>query len=295
LSFQSHRLFQFPVTVVKHSPKKSLGQNFLVDPSIAKRIVQGLDLEQTGPIVEVGPGKGILTDYLLELDRPVIAVEKDRQLARLLAEKYRDSTMIRVVSADILSVDLNALYKDGGNEKLTIIGNIPFKITSPLLDLLLAHRDIVLESILMVQKEVAKRLVSPPGNRDYGGITVIFNYFSTIRTLLGVKRGSFYPTPDVDATVLKITFNGALSDYKARNEVLFIKVVRTLFNWRRKQVQKILKVHPDFALKEDSLALLCEKMHFSLNCRPEELTVHDFVDLANDILELGGKRFSTLG
>jgi 16S rRNA (adenine1518-N6/adenine1519-N6)-dimethyltransferase len=277
----------FPVTVVKHSPKKSLGQNFLVDPSIAKRIVHGLDLKQTGPIVEVGPGKGILTGYLLELDRPVIAVEKDRQLAELLVEKYREYKMIRVVSADILSTDLNALYKDGGNKKLVIIGNIPFKITSPLLDLLLAHRDIVNESILMVQKEVAKRLVSPPGNRDYGGITVIFNYFSTIRILLGVKRGSFYPAPDVDATVLKIVFDGPLSDHKARNEVHFIKVVRTLFNWRRKQVQKILKSHPDFRLKEKSLALLAEKMDFSLNCRPEELTVHDFVDLTNKISNLG--------
>ena len=240
--------------------------------------------------MESDPGTGILTDCLFELDRPVVGVEKDKRLAELLVERYRGTDRIRVVSADILSLDLFSLYEGSGRKRLAFIGNIPFQITSPLLDFLLVYRDIIHESVLMVQKEMAERLVSPPGRRDYGGITVIFNYFSTIRALFGVKRGSFFPAPEVDAKVLMITFNGDLQGVKARDEGFFVKVVRTLFGWRRKQVRKILKAHPDFSLKDEALALLDNRVSFSLTCRPEELTVHDFIDLANQIMVIKGDR-----
>lgn len=265
-----------------HRPKKRLGQHFLVDPTIARRIVKSLHPSNRGPIVEIGPGRGVLTEFLSELSRPVFAIEKDRDLASALQDKYGHLEDIHIIPGDILRFDFHALFEKQDRKNLSLIGNIPFQITSPLLDLVLNHRELFAESILMIQKEVADRLLSPPGSRVYGGLSVIFNYFTTVEHLLDVKKGSFFPVPEVEATVIRI--RTATSDIlRVRNEIFFVQVVRTLFNWRRKQVQTTLKRHNDFLLHPEEMDELRRVLDYPLSRRPEELSVRDFVRLSNEL------------
>jgi len=271
---------------MNHRPKKSLGQNFLVDPSIALRIVQALDGRKSSPIIEIGAGRGILTDHLAQLDRPVIAVEKDRELALRIREKYRAATQMQILSEDILKLDLPAILKERRCGRLSFIGNIPFNITSPLLEFLLVNREVVDDLVIMIQREFADRLVSLPGGRAYGGLTVIFNYFSTMEVVLRVKRGSFFPVPKVDATVLRIRFDRKDLEVRADNEDHLLRTVRTLFGWRRNQIQKTLKTHPDFEMDDRSHRILREAMSFPLSNRPEALAIEDFVELSNQLVKL---------
>ncbi len=267
-------------------PRKSLGQNFLVDPSIALRIVQALDSNKTTPIVEIGPGRGILTDYLLQLGRPVTAIEKDRELALRLKEKYRTSTQIHVITGDILEQDLSVLLRERNCEKLSFIGNIPFNITSPLLGLFLSNRAVVDDLVLMIQREFAERLVASPGGDSYGGLTVIFNYFSTMEIVLRVRSGSFFPIPAVDATVLRVRFGMGGGHVRAEDEAHFMRIVRALFGWRRKQVRTTLKKHPDFEIDDRGLERLADAVAFPLSNRPEELSLEEFILLSNQLVKL---------
>jgi 16S rRNA (adenine1518-N6/adenine1519-N6)-dimethyltransferase len=271
---------------VEHYPKKRLGQHFLTDHSIAKRIVGALETNRSDPILEIGPGRGILTDFLVELGKPVFAVEKDNVLASFLEDKYGDVGSFRIISGDILEMDLRALLREEGAASASVIGNIPFQITSPILSYLLDHRDVIEDTVIMIQKEVADRIVASPGGRVYGGISVILSYYASVKFLFKVSGGSFHPPPDVDASVLKISFNGFSLDMKAEDEDFFLKVVRTLFGWRRKQVQKILKTHPDIGLSQEKLDILQGRLTFALSGRPEDLSVSDFVHLANELLTL---------
>ncbi len=268
---------------MEHFLKKRLGQHFLTDRSIAGRIVGALDAGRSGPILEIGPGRGILTDLLVGLGRTVFAVEKDRGLARHLEERRGEAGILRIIPDDILGLDLRDLLAGEGASSVSVIGNIPFQITSPLVDYLIRHRDVIRDTVIMVQKEVADRIVAVPGGRDYGSITVVLNYFASVKFLFRVKRGSFYPAPEVDASVLKMVFDGFSGEYRAADEDLFVRIVRTMFGWRRKQVQKILRTHPDIDLTHEGIERLRGKLRFPLSGRPEDLTIRDFIDLANEL------------
>ena len=270
-------------------PSKRLGQHFLVDPRVAGRIVEALDVSAEGVVLEIGPGRGILTGPLLRLGLPLVAVERDERLARVLSDRYRDRVNVRIVCDDILNFDIPSLARGGSRGSVSVIGNIPFHITSPLLVCLIGHRDILGEVILMIQKEVADRLLAPPGGRLYGRLTVLLNYYGTIEPLFHVGRGSFFPAPKVDATVVKIILNGPCPGRIARDEVFFLRLVRILFGWRRKQVQKILRTHPDIGLDEQELSLLAERVDFPLSLRPERLSVPRLLLLADGILAVRGR------
>lgn len=178
---------------------------------------------------------------------------------------------------------------DHDRQSLSLIGNIPFQITSPLLNLVLIHRDLFAECVLMIQKEVAERLLSPPGNRVYGGLSVIINYFTAVEHLLNVKRGSFFPVPEVDAAVVKMVFDRP-HRLRAVDEDFFVGVVHAFFQWRRKQVRTTLKKHPDFLLDSGELEELGRGLDYPLTRRPEELTVHDFILLSNRLHAARGSR-----
>lgn len=291
VSSRASSAVHFPlVTIMETRPKKGLGQHFLVNRSIARRIVKAFEDSFSGPILEVGPGRGVLTDCLARLDRPVIAVEKDRELARFLSDRYEGSERVRIITGDILSLDLRGLAEEGKGEKLAVIGNIPFRITSPLLELLLDNRDRIEGAVLMLQREVADRLTSPPGCRQYGALTVVTNYLATVDTILHVRRGSFFPIPEVDATVLRITPGGVSREWRAGDVTDFMRIVRTLFGWRRKQIQKTLRLHPGFQLTGADLSSLEESIDYPLTVRPEDLTIRDYVRLANRIREIKDNR-----
>jgi 16S rRNA (adenine1518-N6/adenine1519-N6)-dimethyltransferase len=213
-------------------PRKRLGQNFLRDGNVARKIVAALSPE--GPVVEIGPGTGALTEWLLARDPGLTAIEVDGRAVELLRERWPD---MDVREADVLNVDWAGLSAERG-APLNVIGNLPYYITTPILfSLLDAKRGSVGEAVVMMQREVARRIVASPGTKVYGILSVVLQKLTEPRLLFDVSRNVFHPRPDVTSSVVRFGFGapeiGVDSD-------LFRTVVRTAFNQRRKTLRNSL-------------------------------------------------------
>lgn len=244
-------------------PKKSLGQHFLTDKNIARKIVNSLTGQNYAKILEVGPGMGVLTEILLELpEKEMLFVEIDQYSVDYLKNRFPE-IQNRIISADILSIPLTDIFL----EPFAIIGNFPYIISSQLFFKILDHRDLVIETVCMIQKEVAVRLASPPGSRDYGILSVLLQAFYTIEYLFTVPPQVFIPPPKVNSSVIRLKRNNTLK--LACNEILFKKVVKTAFNQRRKTLRNSLKSMLSDTNTSDSI----------WQKRPEQLGVDEFVTL----------------
>ncbi|MEZ5071419.1 MAG: 16S rRNA (adenine(1518)-N(6)/adenine(1519)-N(6))-dimethyltransferase RsmA [Bacteroidales bacterium] len=246
-------------------PKKHWGQHFLTDPSIAARIVDSLPLGQGDPVVEIGPGTGILTSLLLEREMRLTPVEIDPEAAAYLRDRWPrlDETL---VEGDFLKM---APGKELPEVPFRIIGNFPYNISSQIFFRVLDWRDLVPSVVCMIQKEVADRLASPPGSRDYGILSVLLQAYYRIETLFRVKPGSFHPPPKVHSAVIRLTRNDTVA--LPCNEALFREIVKTCFQQRRKMIRN--SIRPILLPLDDSTGLLSK--------RPEQLDVNDFVTLTN--------------
>jgi 16S rRNA (adenine1518-N6/adenine1519-N6)-dimethyltransferase len=260
---------------MQHRPKKSLGQNFLHDANVAQKIVRSFDPSPADIVVEIGPGKGALTSLLLEILPHITVVEIDNQLVPELQERFGEK--ITIVHDDILNVDLNSLLPSA-ETKLRILGNIPYYITSPILFHIVDHRAIVKDFIVMMQTEVAQRLVAKPRTKDYGILSVFLQYYCTPKMLFSVSKNSFYPVPQVSSAIVHLDFEVPFSQ-QATNEAVFRKIVRGTFGKRRKTLRNGLR---SLNIPPDEL----EKLSVDLELRPEELHVGDFVTLANELTHL---------
>ena len=257
-------------------PKKSLGQNFLQDTNVARKIVRALHLERDDCVLEIGPGKGALTSLLLDEVHAMRAVELDKDLAHRLAETYGKKLTIFV--QDVLSVDLRSIAAVSGR-KLRIVGNIPYNITSPILFWIFDSCDVVSDSTLMMQREVAQRLVAKPRTKEYGILSIFAQYYSAPKLLFTVSPESFYPVPDVVSTVVSLDFS-AQREPRAKEEGVFRAIVRGTFGKRRKTLRNGLK---SLEIPDKTLLLLS----IDANRRPEELSVAEFVGLANEVTSRG--------
>ncbi len=258
-------------------PRKSLGQNFLVDENIARKIVETLTPKPKDVVVEIGPGFGVLTKYLVPRVRQVLAVEIDRRLTAGLREAFADATNFQLVEGDFLDVDLTALARAWG--RLRVLGNIPYHITSPVIFKVLRARDLVQDLTLMIQKEVALRVVAAPGGKDYGILSVYSQLFAEPRILFHVSRNVFKPRPDVDSSVVRWDFPGRHAD-ALHDERVFDQLVHVAFQQRRKMLRKSLRSVPEFAER-------LERLDFDLQKRPEQLSPLEFVELSNALSEHG--------
>jgi 16S rRNA (adenine1518-N6/adenine1519-N6)-dimethyltransferase len=256
--------------------KRSLGQNFLVDPNLQRKIVDALGAGADDVVLEIGPGKGALTAHLAGRVGRLVLVELDDELAASLRETYRDRTNVEVVHADVLDVRLSELVRDPG--RLKVVGNIPYNITTPIVFHLLERpRPGVI--LLMVQREVADRILAAPGTSAYGALSVGVRSVASVERVLNVPRGAFRPVPGVDSAVVRITPLQPLpldEDEERRLRTL----TRAAFQWRRKQLQKILRDHPDLALPEDRLPAVEQALGVDLTVRPETLSPEAFVQLS---------------
>lgn len=264
--------------------KKSLGQNFLVDPNYQQRIVEALGAEPHDTVLEIGPGTGALTDHLAGRVARLVAVEKDDALARALARRFEGRDDVEIIHGDALAIDVAALLGEPGRAR--IIGNIPYNITSPLLFRMLerAHRPRRL--VVMVQKEVADRIVAPPGDRQYGALSVGVRTVAHAQRLFVVPRGAFRPAPNVDSAVLRIdplwpAPLGAGDEHDVR------ALTRVAFGWRRKQLQRILRDAPDYRLESDDVADVLQPLGVRPEARPETLAPETFVALARALRARG--------
>ena len=262
--------------MARRRPKRSLGQNFLVDPNLQRKIAGAVRAEEDEPVLEIGPGRGALTGHLAGRGVRLTAVELDDELAAELASRYEEEPRVRVVHGNVLSLDLAGL---GGEwSRTTVVGNIPYNITTPIIFRLLRlpyPRDIV----LTVQAEVAARILAGPGTRTYGALSVGVGLHALASRICKVPRSAFRPVPRVDSVAVRITPRAP--PRLTRTAAARVRTLtRAAFSWRRKQVGTILARHPDLACSRDKIERVLADRGLSPTLRPERLSAEDFMALA---------------
>jgi 16S rRNA (adenine1518-N6/adenine1519-N6)-dimethyltransferase len=260
--------------------KKAYGQNFLVDPATAERIVRQADLDREDLVLEIGAGLGALTLPLAARVRRLVAVEKDGDLIQLLRNELlaagRENTT--VVHADILRADLAALVAPETGP-VVVMGNLPYNISSQVVLKLLASRALVARAVFMFQKELADRLAAPPGNKTYGRLSVMLQYCADVNILTEIAATCFHPRPKVASAILEIRFK-AVPDTPAHDEALLLRIVRAAFGKRRKTLKNAL-TQSDLQLEGAAVATWLQGAGIDPRRRAETLSVVEYVTLAN--------------
>lgn len=255
-------------------PKKNLGQHFLTDLSIAKRIADTVDACPDIPVLEVGPGMGVMTQYIVEKPRPFKVVEIDRESVDYLNEHF-PKLRENILGEDFLRMDLRQVF-DG--QQFVLTGNYPYDISSQIFFKMLDNRDLIPCCTGMIQREVALRMASQPGNKQYGILSVLIQAWYDVEYLFTVEPGVFNPPPKVQSAVIRMTRNKVQK--LGCNEELFKRVVKTTFNQRRKMLRVSLKqmLPADSPFFNDNASML--------TMRPEQLSIQEFVELTNRIEKL---------
>ena len=263
-------------------PSKRLGQHFLRDPAVIFEIIHRAGFDPADHILEIGAGLGALTLPLAGAVRKITAVEKDDRLTRLLGEtlSHQGVDNVTLINEDILKFDFDRLHCLPG-EKIQVIGNLPYNISSPFLELLINNRHLVSRAVLMFQVELARRLVSPPGNKAYGAITVLIRYHARISPLLEVPGTVFLPRPKVGSMVVELDFNRPPPN-RAEDEKFFAMVVRNAFAHRRKKILNSFRVSL-MPYTDEALIKALNRCAIDPGKRAEELDIDDFLCL-NDAL-----------
>ncbi len=244
-------------------PKKYLGQHFLTDHNIARKIVESLRSGKNIPVLEIGPGTGILTGHLIrEGFEQLTLIEVDRESVSYLRKTYKQ---LNILHQDFLKINLDELFRPG----LSIIGNFPYNISSQIFFRILNSRHLINEVVCMIQKEVALRLVAGPGTKTYGILSVLLKAYYDLELLFNVAPRVFDPPPGVQSAVIRLSRNTHSS--LSCNEKLFVEIVKRAFNQRRKMLRNSLK---GFLVNLPANLSILQQ-------RPEQLSVEDFTDLTN--------------
>lgn len=259
-----------------HLRRPKLGQHFLIDVGYRRRIRAALDLRPDELVVEIGPGRGAMTQLLGE--RRIVAIELDRSLAEELSERLADRARIEVVRADVLTVDLAALCRRHGTSQCFVFGNLPFYITSPILHHLLSFRQWIRAMALLVQREVAERLVASPGTRDYGYLSVLTQICSRPRIVLAVPPGAFSPPPEVHSALVEFQMGARAGTEPLLPEAeveSFLELVKRCFEHKRKNLANNLASHYPRARIELELS----RLSLPPSTRAEQMPLEQFVRL----------------
>lgn len=264
---------------------KSLGQNFLIDKEVVEKIIESADIDKEDLVIEIGPGLGTLTEFLLEKANKVICVELDKKMVEILNDRFMLYQNLEVINEDILKLNLSKIIEDEKSKQniknVKIVANLPYYITTPIVMKLLEDR-LDIESItIMIQKEVADRLIETPGGKNTGAITYAINYFSTAEGFLEVPNTSFIPEPEVISKVLKLKIrkNPAV---EVKDSNLMFKIIKCAFMQRRKTLLNALVNNGIFSSKEKGIEIL-EKLGMDINIRGEKLTLEDYAKLSDKI------------
>lgn len=260
---------------------KYLGQNFLIDKNIRDRIVAACGLKREDVVLEIGPGLGALTEGILALCKRLIAVEKDRGLSIFLERFLGDSKNLDVVNKDILTYDIVSLCKRQ-EKKIKVIGNLPFYITSPIIFYLLQNKKYIDSVHITVQREVAERMVSKPGSKDYGLLSCSVQYHSQPEIVMRIPRTVFFPRPEVNASLLKLSIRKEPA-VKVKNEQLLFDIIKAAFNQRRKTLLNALSNSSTLRINKDSLKNTFEKSGFDSKTRGERLSLQEFALLTEKL------------
>lgn len=266
---------------------KALGQNFLIDENVLKKIVESSEIEKDDLVIEIGPGLGTLTKYILEKAGKVICIELDKKMIKILEDRFSLYENFEVKNQDVLKVDLGKMIKQEKEnisiKNVKIVANLPYYITTPIIMKLLED-ELDLESItVMIQKEVADRLIAIPGRKDTGAITYSVYYYSIAEGILEVDNDSFIPEPEVTSKVIKLNIRKK-SPVEVKNKEVMFKIIKSAFMQRRKTLLNALTNTKVFINKEEGIKIL-QKLNLSENVRAENLSLQDFANITNIILQ----------
>lgn len=256
---------------------KSLGQNFLINPSVCPKIAEQGGCSKKNCALEIGTGIGVLTKELAMRSEKTVAIEIDKGLEPILAETLSEFSNIEVIFADIMEIDLQKLFEEKFNGKEVVVcANLPYYITSPVIMRLLEEKLPIKSITVMVQREAADRICAPMGSRECSAITAAVNYYSTPKKLFNVSRGSFAPSPNVDSAVIRLDIADT-QKYDVEDEKFFFRIIRAAFSQRRKQM--INPLSAELNISKADLSEIFTKGGIKPSARPEELSMEDFIRL----------------
>lgn len=260
---------------------KSLGQNFLINPSVCPRMAELSGADKGVGVIEIGPGIGVLTNELCKLADKVVAIELDKRLLPVLEETLGVYDNLKVVNADVLETDLHKLIEEEfSGMEVVVCANLPYYITSPVIMKLLEDKLPISAITVMVQKEAAQRICAEVGSRQSGAVTVSVNYYAKPEMLFSVSAGSFMPAPKVDSAVIRLNVLDE-PPVKVNDEKKFFSVVKAAFSQRRKVISNSLS--SGLSLDKSKTAEVLEKSGVPLNARAEKLSLQNFADIANNL------------
>ena len=282
---------QFIMKKYKIRANKALGQNFLINQNVVDQIIENSNITKEDLVIEIGPGLGTLTKELLERAGKVICIELDKKMIKILTDRFSLYDNFELIHGDVLKIRLNKIIKEekekNGFQSAKIVANLPYYITTPIIMKLLEDR-LDLESItVMIQKEVADRLIATPGEKETGAITYSVYYYATAEGIMEVPNDSFIPEPEVTSKVIKLTLRKE-PPVEVKSRGVMFKIIKSAFMQRRKTLLNALTNTKVFMSKEEGLEILKE-LHLDENVRAEKLTLEDFAEITNKILVDEGK------
>ncbi|MBF0301562.1 MAG: ribosomal RNA small subunit methyltransferase A [Desulfamplus sp.] len=282
----------YPGTLLRTSnllAKKELGQNFLADPKAAERIVNLARISKDDIVLEIGAGFGALTVHAAKQAAKIYAVEKDTRLIEILENELALASInnVELIHKDIFKVDIkNIAYDHKDSGKLVVIGNLPYNISSQVLFRLVENRDFISRAVLMFQKELAERISSPPGNRDYGRLSAVMQYCSTVKNLTNVGANLFFPKPAVESRVIEVNFftpdlyeTSGSCYLPHEQEVFLFKVIKAAFSKRRKTLRNSL-AGSELELSKGQIEKGLAVAEIDPERRAETLCVKEFIKLS---------------
>lgn len=264
--------------------QKKFGQNFLIDGHVLDKIIAGAGVTKDDMVLEIGPGIGTMTQYLAEAAGKVVAVEIDRNLLPILQETLADYDNVKVIHADVLSLDLEKLVQEeNGGRPIKVVANLPYYITTPIIMALFEQHVPLANVTVMVQKEVAARMKSGPGSKDYGALSLAVQYYAEPYIVANVPCNCFMPRPNVDSAVIRLT-RYEEPPVQVKDEKMLFKIIRASFNQRRKTLQNGLNNSSELNFTKDQIAAAIAAAGFSPSVRGEALTLEQFARLTDILL-----------
>lgn len=256
---------------------KSLGQNFLIDDSVPRDIVAGAEVDENDLVIEIGPGVGTLTAQLLNKAKKVVAIELDNDLIPILNQEIGDNPKFTLIHKDALKVNFNEII--GEEKSVKLVANLPYYVTTPIIVKLLKEGYNFKSLTIMIQKEVAERMNADPGNKDYGSLSLLVQYYCNTKIVRRVPPQCFIPRPKVDSIVIRLD---KLNEPKVKveNEKLFFDIIRNSFNMRRKTLWNGVK---NIGLSKENLELAFNEANIDPKRRGETLTIEEFATLSDKI------------
>ena len=266
---------------------KNLGQNFLINSEVVENIINSSEITQEDMVIEIGPGLGTLTKYLLEKAGKVLCIELDSKMVKILNNRFSLYDNFEIINADVLKINLNEIINEIKRQekikKVKVVANLPYYITTPIIMKLL-EENLDIESItVMIQKEVADRLIETPGGKNTGAITYTVYYYCESEKIMEVPNSSFIPEPEVTSEVIKMNLRDKPA-VEIKNPKVMFMIIKSAFMQRRKTLLNALTNTKVFINKDEGLRILRE-LNLSENVRAEELSIQDFANIAKVISE----------